>query len=306
MSNSEQTTGKNNKGLIIGLGVLLLGSIALNIFHFINCKAEAEKAQLELTKLSQDHEEVNKLFEDSKELTKKLEGDVAEMDEEIQAKLTEIKRIKAENDSLVNSGMDKEELNRRLKANLAMVRKLNKQLESKVDELLLENKKLESKNTELTGDLDSVNTINDELSQKVAIASALQVPTPTISSYKKKNSQAKPWKKTSLARRTNKIEVKFTVMANEITEAGEKKVIMKITAPDGTLLGKLDENGASVAVQANGTTTYAAFKAFTYSGAAQEITLDYITTDTDFKEGSYQVEIFIDGEVVNTSTFSLR
>ena len=95
-------------------------------------------------------------------------------------------------------------------------------------------------------------------------------------------------------------------MANEITEQGEKKVYMKITSPEGKTMGKLDETGASVEVQANGTTTFAAFKAFTYTGAAQEITLEYITTETDFPEGSYQVEIYIDGEVVNTSTFSLR
>ena len=111
MSNSEQNKSNKNKGLLVSLAVLLISSLTLNFFLFINCKAEAEKAQQEITILSQEQEEVNKLLEDSKELTRKLEGDVAEMDDDIQSKLAEIKRIKIENDSLINSGMKKEELN---------------------------------------------------------------------------------------------------------------------------------------------------------------------------------------------------
>lgn len=306
MSTNEQTTEKNNKGLLIGLGVLLLGSIAFNIIQFANNKADAEKAQQEYNLLSTEHEEVNQLFEDSKELTKKLEGDVAEKDEEIQSTLSKIEQIKAENDSLVKSGMDKEELNRRLRANLAMVKKLNKQLESKVDELLLENKKLETANAALTTDLDSATTEINKLSEKVALASALQVPEPTISSYKKRISKSNPWKKTSLARRANKIEVKFTVMANEISEAGEKKVLLKIISPVGRTVGKLNTDGGEVNAQPNGTITYAALKTFTYTGEAQSITLEYVTEKANLPEGNYITEIIIDEEVVNTSTFSLK
>lgn len=303
---TENNSGKNNKGIVIGLAVALLVSIGFNAFLFINGKAEIEAKEAQYNQLSTEHDEVNALLEDSKELAQKLEGDVAEKDEEIQSKLAEIERIKAENDSLIASGMNKEELNRRLKANLAMVRKLNKQLEAKVDKLLLENKKLESKNEALATDLDSVSTINDKLSEKVAIASALQVPQPTISSFKKRSSSSKPWKKTSLARRTDKIEVKATIMANEITEAGEKTVLLKITQPNGNTLGNLNVDGGAVDVQANGTKTFAAHKAFTYTGAQQDIVLEFISPDFDFPEGNYTTEILIEGEVVSTSIFTLK
>ena len=90
MSNSEQNKSKKNKGLLVTLAILLIGSIALNFLLFVkltNYKAVADDAKKEITMLSQEQQEVNKLFEDSKELTKKLEGDVAEMDEDIQSKL---------------------------------------------------------------------------------------------------------------------------------------------------------------------------------------------------------------------------
>ena len=297
---------KNNKGLLILLGILLAGSLAVNIFQSTSHTAKVEKQENQYNQLSTEHAEVNQLLEDSKALTKKLEGDVAEKDEEIQSKLAQIERIKAENDSLLKSGMNKEELNRRLKANLAMVRKLNMQLESKVDELLLKNKKLKTKNSALTQDLDSVSSINSDLSNKVAIASALQVPSPIISTYKKKNSKNKPWKRTSLARRTNKIEVKFTIMANEITEPGEKTVSLRITDDNGRTVGNLNENGEELDSQPNGTKSFAAVRTFTYTGAAQEINLDYIIESANLDEGLYTTEIFIDSDVVNKDLFELK
>ena len=297
---------KNNKGLLILLGILLAGSLAVNIFQSTSHTAKVEKQENQYNQLSTEHAEVNQLLEDSKALTKKLEGDVAEKDEEIQSKLAQIERIKAENDSLLKSGMNKEELNRRLKANLAMVRKLNMQLESKVDELLLKNKKLKTKNSALTQDLDSVSSINSDLSNKVAIASALQVPSPIISTYKKKNSKNKPWKRTSLARRTNKIEVKFTIMANEITEPGEKTVSLRITDDNGRTVGNLNENGEELDSQPNGTKSFAAVRTFTYTGAAQGINLDYIIESANLDEGLYTTEIFIDRAVVNKDIFELK
>ena len=297
---------KNNKGLLILLGILLAGSLAVNIFQSTSHTAKVEKQENQYNQLSTEHAEVNQLLEDSKALTKKLEGDVAEKDEEIQSKLAQIERIKAENDSLLKSGMNKEELNRRLKANLAMVRKLNMQLESKVDELLLKNKKLKTKNSALTQDLDSVSSINSDLSNKVAIASALQVPSPIINTYKKKNSKNKPWKRTSLARRTNKIEVKFTIMANEITEPGEKTVSLRITDDNGRTVGNLNENGEELDSQPNGTKSFAAVRTFTYTGAAQEINLDYIIESANLDEGLYTTEIFIDSDVVNKDVFELK
>ncbi len=305
MTAQEQKKNKKN-GLIIVLSILLIGSFGFNIYSFLDNKAEAKKAEEEYIELSNDHEEVNKLLEDAEELTKKLEGDIAEKDSEIQSRLAEIKKIKAENDALIRSGLSKDEINRKLKANLAMVRKLNSQLESKVDELLLANKDLEIKNNELTVDLDSVNTINHKLSRKVAIASVLQVPQPTIASYKKRNSQNRPWKRTSLARRTDKIEFQFTIMPNEIAEHGEKNVTLKIISPEGKTMGNLNSDGETIEIHKNGALTYAAHKEFTYTGESQNLTLDYVNTGLDFPEGSYNSEILIDGEIVSISNFILK
>ena len=109
-----------------------------------------------------------------------------------------------------------------------------------------------------------------------------------------------------LARRTNKVEVKFTIMANEITEPGEKAVSLKIIGANGSTLGSLNKDGKDTEVQANGSKNFAAYKTFTYTGAAQNITLDYITDEAELAEGIYTAEILIDGEVANRSGFELK
>ena len=110
MSNSESTATKKNKSIVILLSVLLAGSLGFNIFQIKSYTSKVEQHENQYSQLSEEHTEVNQLLEDSKALAKKLEGDVAEKDEEIQSKLAEIKRIKLENDSLIKSGMNKEEL----------------------------------------------------------------------------------------------------------------------------------------------------------------------------------------------------
>ena len=95
-------------------------------------------------------------------------------------------------------------------------------------------------------------------------------------------------------------------MSNEITEQGEKNVALKIISPEGKTMGTLDLEGGDINVHENGALSYAAHKEFTYTGKAQDITLDYVNTDINFPEGSYNSEILIDGKIVSSSTFSLK
>ena len=95
-------------------------------------------------------------------------------------------------------------------------------------------------------------------------------------------------------------------MANEITEPGEKAVSLKIIDENGLTVGNLNKNGEDSDSQANGTKNYAAHRTFTYTGAAQDLTLDYIISEAKLAEGIYTTEIFIDGDVVNKAAFELK
>jgi predicted RNase H-like nuclease (RuvC/YqgF family) len=294
----------NKKGLIIILFVLCGILIAGNVFQFISGTAEIEVIEADILSLKEIQTALNKDVDEAHETVKSLEGDNAELNEEVAAKLAEIERIKVENDSLIKSGLGKAELNRRLRANLALVRKLNKELENKVDELLLENKKLETENTDLKINVDSLNTVADALSSKVAIASTLNAEYIKVSAFKKKRTDK--YRKTKLAKRTNKIELTCKIMKNTITENGEKKVFLKLSSPEGKTLGNYTESGNRTDRQANGSVGFADFKSFSYTGEEQELVLSYETEEREFPKGNYLLEVMIDGQVSGTATFSLK
>jgi len=294
---------ENKKGILFILIAVCGLSIIGNVIQFTTNKEEIEVKEVAITTLQKIKMALDKDVADAQETVRSLEGDNAELDEEVASKLAQIERIKTENDSLMKSGLGKDELNRRLKANLALVRKLNKELENKVEELLLENKKLESENSNLLINVDSLNTITDSLSGKVAIASILNAEYIDVNAYKKRREK---YRKTKLAKRANKIELTCKIMKNPITVKGEKIVLLKIISPEGKSLGNFTKTGSTNEHQANGSVGYADFKSFSYAGNEQEITLSFETEERNFLEGNYLLEVFIDGQVSGSATFSLR
>lgn len=304
MSNEKKD---NKKGILIILLAFCIISITGNIIQLTSGKEKTEvieHKEADIVNLKEIQKELNKDVDDARETVKSLEGENAELNEEVAAKLAEIERIKKENDVLIKSGLGKAELNRKLRANLALVKKLNKELENKVDELLLENKKLETENTDLKVNVDSLNTVTGELSKKVAIASALNTEYIKVMAFKKK--RADKYRKTKLAKRTNKIELTCKIMKNTVTEKGEKTVLLKILSPEGKSLGDYTKTGNKTEHQANGAIGYADFKSFSYTGEEQQIVLNYETEEREFKKGNYSLEVIIDGNVSGTTIFTLK
>jgi predicted RNase H-like nuclease (RuvC/YqgF family) len=285
--------------LIIACGISIIG----NVIQFASHKEQIEVKDVEIDTLHEIKLALDNNVADAQETVKSLEGDNAELNEEVASKLAQIERIKAENDSLMKSDLSKTELNRRLKANLSLVKRLNKELENKVEELLLENKKLETENSDLQINVDVLNTITDSLSGKVAIASVLSAEYIDVTAYKKRRNK---YRKTKLAKRTNKIELTFKVMKNPITENGEKTVLLKIISPEAISLGNFTKTGSISEHQANGAVKFADFKSFTYTGSEQQINLSFETEERNFPKGVYLLEVLINQKVSGTATFTLK
>jgi len=141
------------------------------------------------------------------------------------------------------------------------------------------------------------------LQGKVATASQLQAEYIKISSFKKKSSGK--YVETSLAKRTNKIDVAFTIMDNKVAEQGERMVYVVIKEPTGQILA-----GNSMAKFTSATTkeevsATASYK-IKYDGGKQEVKLSYESEDRALTPGSYTIDVYIEGTLVNTSAYILR
>lgn len=302
---SENTTQNQSKAPLIVVGVLLLLSAVGNIIQYGSCSSAIENQEVRYDSLSTKHIEINDLYSQSVNQVNTLKAQNLDLDADLQDKISQIEKIKLENDELVKSNISKDELNRKLRANLALIKKLNGELEGKVQELIAQNKVLTEDNKELKIVLDSVNTQNTELLAKIEIASALKSTDFTVFPLKKRSNGK--YKETSKAKLVNKIKVEFKINANQIAEQGEEvKVSMMIKGPSGSTLGTLNERGETASKEPNGFETFVDFKTFTYSGADQMMVLAYEQEDRNFTEGQYIVQVLIDGKVSGATTFELR
>ena len=194
-------------------------------------------------------------------------------------------------------------LNNKLKKELAELRKLKDQYLEKIDQLITENEKLKKENEAKAAEITKLNEEKSGLQGKVDTASQLQAEYIKVSSYKKKGSGK--YVETSLAKRTNRIDVSLTVMDNKVAQPGDRMVYVVIKEPAGQTLA-----GASMAkfntVPGNEEIAATASYKVKYDGQRQEVKVSYESEERELKAGNYTIDVYIDGTLVNTSTYILR
>ncbi|MEY4926839.1 MAG: hypothetical protein RI894_1275 [Bacteroidota bacterium] len=322
----QQEEEKNKRSLLpIILGVLLLGTVALNVYllwdksqkvetiHTLD-KAVAKSDSLNKALDAQYQEAVKELDgqkTSNAELTAKIEGQKADLER----KRNEIARM------IKSSGGNKQAL--------AAVEARLTEMKTQSDGFMAEIAKLKEENTKLTADVGSLTTKNEEhvktiadrestiktkddeatklqeekkaLSEKVEIGSVLKVnnmkATPMWTRHSKDDV-------VSIAKNCEKVKVEFDVIENLVTKPGENYFLCKVTNPRGETLF-VESSGSGQFKDKNGADTrFTMFKAFNYSNDAPHISLEW--KDKKFEPGNYNVEIYNKGYSVGKTTFTLK
>jgi len=204
--------------------------------------------------------------------------------------------------SLISKEKDMNTLNKKLKAELDDLRKMKDEYLEKIDQLVTENKALKSKNEELNSTVTNLSEEKKTLQNKVGVASQLKAEYVKITAYKKKNSGKLV--EASLAKKTNKIDVCFTVMDNKISQPGDKMVYIVIKEPQGKILASVskstfkNEKGEDVEATAS-------YK-INYTGEKQNVCLAYESDERVLTSGSYDIDIYIDGTLVANNAVLLK
>ena len=171
-----------------------------------------------------------------------------------------------------------------------------------IDSLNSRNQVLVAENTEIKQQMQLVRSANTELSKareqlsdKVEIASVIQAKDIVAVALNKNR------KETPRVGLMNNIRVCFTLRENPIAAAGEKEVFMRIIRPDALVITTSPNN------------------LFTYNKSqliySANRTVDYINQDIemcifmentgDFIIGTYNVELYLDNNIIGTTTFML-
>ena len=302
---------KTQKIIIFGGGATVLCLIALVIILIVNNATRTEqvneaRAEMESLRLANDRlaltNEFNQLnadfsqYEDQQiylkndslihqynEARLKVEGLLAELDEQKKDNAANRKRIKElEGEIATLKGI--------VKHYLEEIRRLGEENEGLRQEIA----QVTEKNEKLTSQVTQATTQNKELTQTVKLAKKLNITGLTFQAYNKKGKVEKNITK------AKQLGVSFIVSPNNTASAGMKDFFIRILTPEGILLGGGDTfelDGANVAATAKRQMEY----------ANEELSVSvYWDVNTTLTPGDYTVEVFADGYRLASRHFTMK
>ena len=259
--------------------------------------------------------------EENKQMVQILEMDKAEMENQYKDFALQYNEMMTQvtNDSLLEqlSRQEKrtqellEEL-RQTKANdAAEIMRLKKELETlrrilrdyvvQIDSLNRENQNLRSDNTalrtrneEAEAHISDLSSKNEQLTDKVNIASQLDATGIRASARNKKGKDCEKVKD------AKKLVVSFNISRNVTAQTGMRTIYVRISTPTGETLTR----GGSFQFE-NRQLQYSIAKEIEYTGEEIPVTVYWDIAET-LSAGSYHVDIFADGHAIGITTFSLK
>jgi hypothetical protein len=282
---------------IILIGLLLVAGIAYLSITLNNQKKE-NKAMQELAEL--DKKEMENEYQQFANQYSEMKSQIS--NDSIVAQLTaEQERTQRLLDELRNvKSTDAAEI-ARLKRELATVRKVLRSYVIEIDSLNRLNQNLTAENTQIKGQyaeatrqIEGLNNEKASLSEKVAIAAQLDA---TGISLQGKNKHGKTTNKIS---KCTALQLNFTISKNVTAGNGTKTVYVRITSPTGSLL-----SGGGTFQYENKSLASSMQKTIEYGGQETPVTL-FWNVNQALMEGTYNVSIFADGNMIGTRSFTFK
>ncbi len=189
----------------------------------------------------------------------------------------------------------------RLKKELETLRRILRDYVVQIDSLNRENQSLRSDNTalrtrneEAEAHISDLSSKNEQLADKVNIASQLDATGIRASARNKKGKECEKVKD------AKKIVVSFNISRNVTAQTGMRIIYVRISTPTGETLSR----GGTFQFE-NRQLQYSIAKEIEYTGEEIPVTVYWEIAET-LSAGAYHVDIFADGHTIGNTTFNLR
>lgn len=292
--------------IAVGLITLLVIAILFSVFQLTSLKMQvnevkAENEQLQLTNeqlsLANEYEAINSQFAQYEDQATMMANDT------ILAKYTAAKNkveqlLKELNSEKVKSQKRISELQNEISTLRALLKHYIAQVDSLGKEnaaLRDENAVIKDKNRVLSSRVREESRKNEVLSERMTLAEKLNVTGLNLVPLQKNGKAEKHVTK------AKQLMVTFTIPQNNSTPVGTKTIYLRITNPEGALLGDggtFSFEGASL--------PYTAKKSIEYSGEELAGITIYWDVNTTLTPGDYTVELFADNFRLASRHFTLK
>lgn len=192
---------------------------------------------------------------------------------------------------------------KRLKDELATLRKILRSYVQQIDSLNRLNEQLRAENRQITDQyqkttqtLRQVSQEREQLSERVSLAAQLVA---TNISAKAVNDRGRDQSRLS---RSTQFVVSFTIARNITAEPGERTVYVRMMTPDGSVLSKSPSNTFPYE---NGNILYSMKRIVEYGGEEIPVTM-YWDIEEFLMPGTYKADIFADGHHIGAYSFDMK
>ncbi|WP_300694821.1 hypothetical protein [uncultured Bacteroides sp.] len=272
---------------LIGVTALLLSEKQTNRELVQEFQLEKEDLENEYTTFARQYDEL-RLTVSNDSLSILLEQEQTKT----QRLLEELRTVKSNNAAEI----------RRLKKELASLRKVMVGYINQIDSLnrlTAHQKEVIAQVTQKYNDASrQITNLAEEkknLNKKVTLAAQLDATNIHIQAVNKRDKAAKKVKDVV------KFKIGFTIVKNITAETGERTLYIRITKPDNSVLTKSPSNTFSYE---NRELEYSIKKYIEYNGEEQNVNV-YWNVEEYLYAGTYRVDIFADGTLIGSQSFTL-
>jgi FlaG/FlaF family flagellin (archaellin) len=225
--------------------------------------------------------------------------------------------LKTDNDSL-NARLEREkqriirlleinasniQLIRKYRNEITTMREIMKSYIVQIDSLNTRNKILSDENVQIKQEYKKVRDTNvelekarEQLSTKVEIASVIQAKDIVATALNRKR------KETTKINLLDKLRICFTLRENPIATAGQKEVFMRVIRPDSLVITSSSDN---VFEYKGKKLIYSASRTADYMNQDIEMCI-YLDNTGDFITGNYNVELYLEDNMIGQTNFMLK
>lgn len=306
-----QPPRRDSKNLIIGLlAVGILGTWGYFLWDKNKSDQKITQLQTQYVAVDSSKNELQKSFDAALTRLDSLTGYNNELEGKLNDRTSEISKLKGQ----IGSILKKQRLSAAEKKKAqALISELNDKianLEAEVERLTQENQTLTAEKTQLTADkeklttdLQTTTTQNQELTQKVDIASTLNASGITITPVNEKSGGKE--KVTSSAKKVDKLVIAFDV-SNRIAQSGQTDVYVCITSPDGQPIAVEALGSGKFTTREEGEKLFTAKVPVEFEAGQQKHVEFAWKQNSAFKTGDYKIEVYHNGFKIGEATRSLK
>ena len=282
--------------------LLSISIIVLIIFLFVQKKTMQQEMDLKVQFIEQKNMLRNQL-DDIVDEHEDLLNEYGELNQDLQQKDSVIRQQVLEINSLLETKKDLKQAIKKIEVLKTISKKyiatidslvnVNKRLRSEKDSVITVNKNINWKNYKL-------NKQNEKLAETVSKGSVLEVERLEVFPIKRKITGKEAT--TKQAKKTQKIQICFSVLGNSIAESGLKKAYIQIVSQDGSVL---TGNNVIQTVLELDTVQVTTVTEFNYQNSTIDHCHEWERLNV-LQEGYYLISVIINKKIVAQTTLKLK